>query len=132
MKRSLFIVGAVALALLIPVAPLAAFGRDTDGSRMQARPMALDSSVSDRLAPPNDAVDWRYLRLSDARDVTLTVDAVPPSVSVEVNITNAMGKSIARGRTADGKFTTRRRLDPGLYYISVSASRPASYQLSVR
>lgn len=133
MKRPHIIATALLGAtLLMPVASLSAFGRDSDGSRMQARPLTFKASASDRLSPPNDAVDWRYVRLSDAHDVTLTVDSKPVGIAVEVTLTDAMGKTIARGRSSDGKYSTHRRLDPGLYYIAVSANRAVSYTLTVR
>ena len=109
-----------------------ALGRDSDGSRMQARPMEVGESATDRLAPPSDAIDWRYVRVSSADDVTLNVKADPAGVKVEVMITDAMGKSMTRGKTRDGNYTTRRRLEPGLYYIAVSAPRAARYSISLR
>ena len=111
--------------------PAYANGRDADGSRMQARPLTLGDPVSDRIAPPVDSVDWRYLRLSDPTDVTFEV-RVASGTSARVTLTDAMGKTITRASTNDGSFSTRRRLDPGLYYVSVSATGPVSYKLTAR
>lgn len=98
---------------------------------MQARPHRLGESARDELSPPADNVDWRYIRLGDAADVTIEL-STNSGASVRVTLTDAMGKSIAGASTTDGKFTTRRRLDPGLYYIAVSSKSAVSYSLSVR
>ena len=132
MKRTHVIAAALVAALIAPVTPASAFARDADGSRMQARPIALNSAARDRLAPPSDAVDWRYFRLTEAHDVTVAVEGTPKSVALSITLTDAMGKSLVRGRTSNGSYTTRRRLDPGLYYLSVSATAAASYEISVR
>lgn len=132
MKRLHLIAAALVCALLVPVSSTDALGRDADGSRMQARPLSLGSTATDRLTPPRDAVDWRYVRLKQAGDTTVSVQSKPSNVTVRVSITNAMGKSITRGSTSNGSYTTRRRLDPGLYYISVAAGSAASYSLTVK
>lgn len=132
MKRLHLIAATLLCALIVPVGSSEALGRDSDGSRMQARPLVFGSSASDRLSPPRDAVDWRYIRLKEGSDVTLSLEAKPANVNVRVSLTDAMGKSITRGSTSGGKFTTRRQLDPGLYYISVAAGSAVSYSLSVR
>lgn len=121
------------LGLSLPAIDVAAFGRDTDGSRMQARPISAGSSDDDRLSPPNDSIDWRYFRLSDASDITVTVTGAPKGVSLDIVLTDAMGKTITRGSTGkSGTFRTQRRFDPGLYYVSVSASSTVSYKITVR
>ena len=132
MKRSRIPALALLAVLLVWTSNSAASGRDSDGSRMQARPHSLGSSDSDRLSPPNDAVDWRYLRLKEAKTVELSVSVTPPEASVDVVMTNAMGKSLYRGKTSGGSLSTSRRLDPGLYYVSVSSSRSVSYTISLK
>ncbi len=132
MKHRHLIVIVLLGILTFPAATTSALARDSDGSRMQARPLAVGASASDRLSPPNDAVDWRYIRLAAAEDVTLTVDTTPANAVVDVTLTDAMGKSIARGKSSGGTYTSRRRLDPGLYYIAVSSSADVAYRIAVQ
>jgi len=132
MSRHRKIVAAVLLLGLLGGSSAFASGRDSDGSRMQARPHEPGERAQDQLSPPSDNVDWRYFRLSEASDVTIEVDANPGSAAVKVTITDAMGKSITSVVTSDGKVTTRRRLDPGLYYVAVSCTTSVAYTLSIR
>jgi hypothetical protein len=131
MKR-IFLPLLIAVTTLVWTSDLAAFGRDADGSRMQARPHKLGTSSTDHLSPPKDSVDWRYVRLPKSQDVTFSVKSRPPSASLRISITNAMGRNVFEGSTQRGSFTTRRRLDPGLYYVSVSSNTAASYTISIR
>lgn len=131
MKRTLLSLLMLA-ATLVWTSDLSAFGRDADGSRMQARPHKLGASSSDRLSPPKDSIDWRYVRLSKSDDVSFSVKSKPATHGVRITITDAMGKRIAGGTTQNGSFDTRRRLDPGLYYVSVSSSAAVSYTISIR
>lgn len=132
MKHRIVVIAALLGTLVFPTASTNALGRDADGSRMQARPLTPGSSENDRLSPPNDAVDWRYFRLSSSADVTITVETTPGTLSVDVTLTDAMGKSISRGKTAGGTYTSRRRMDPGLYYLAISAARPVAYRVGIR
>ena len=109
-----------------------AFGRDADGSRMQARAMSKGSSVSDRLSPPADVVDWRYVRLKEAGVLQVSLKSKPAKSSVRVNLTDAMGKSLGSASTKKGSASLRQKADPGLYYISVSANQATTYTLTVR
>lgn len=122
----------VVIAAMMAPATLYGSGRDSDGSRMQARPIALGSSNNDRLSPPADPVDWRYVRLANAHNLRVSVTTQPASATATVTLTDAMGKSLVRGQTSGGTFETRRQLDPGLYYIAVAASRPLQYTISVQ
>lgn len=107
-------------------------GRDPDGSRMQARPIAMGATAEDRLSPPGDSIDWRYVRLADAADVTFTLAATPSNVTLRFTLTDARGNAVIRESSSRGALTVRRSLDPGLYYLSVSAGAAASYKLTVR
>lgn len=132
MKRVHAIAALFAVAGLLAPTSLFGSGRDSDGSRMQARPIALNATASDRLSPPGDPVDWRYVRLTSTHDLRVTVTTQPASSVANVTVTDAMGKSIERGQTRNGSFEARHNVDPGLYYIAVASSRPLQYTITVR
>lgn len=132
MKRALaIIVGAVLLAAAFSQTA-SANARDPDGSRMQARQISVGSATRDRLAPPRDSVDWHYFKLSSAREVTISLTGKPGSVTASMRVTNAVGKSVGGSNTQNGSASMTRRLDPGIYYVSVSSSNALSYTLSVK
>ena len=106
-------------------------GRDADGSRMQAREQKLGASATDRLAPPGDAVDWRYVRVTKDQDLEIRL-TTKGDRAARVQVTNAVGKPIMEGATQKGQLTLTRRVDPGLYYFAVSATAPVEYSISVR
>lgn len=106
--------------------------RDADGSRMQAREHKIGSTVSDRLAPPSDTVDWRYVRVAKAHDLALSLTSKPADKPVRLQVTNAVGKPIMEGATQKGQLSLSRRLDAGLYYVAVSSSGKAEYSLTIR
>lgn len=134
MTKHSIITAAMVLGLVLLAMPmqLGAMGRDADGSRMQARELALGGTDSDTLSPPSDAVDWRYLRLSDGHRLVVEVSVSPSSVPVSVQLTSAVGDRIASATSSKGKATLSTQLDPGLYYVSVSASAAARYTISLR
>lgn len=134
MKRTRLMIACalVATTALVGVEDAGAFGRDADGSRMQARSAELGSSYTDTLSPPGDSVDWRYVRISSAAVVTATVRCDPSSSSARITMTDSVGKTIARSSTRDGTGSIKKRLDPGLYYISVSSDANLRYTFSLR
>ena len=134
MTKHGFITAATALGVVVAAMPaqLGAVSRDADGSRMQAREMALGAADSDALSPPSDAVDWRYLRLSEAHRLVVEVNGAPASVPVTVQLTSAVGDRIAQASSSKGRATLSTQLDPGLYYVSVSASADLRYTMSLR
>jgi hypothetical protein len=123
---------ALSILLLMCIAtPLGAHARDADGSRMQASEVALGKSVSDSLSPPRDSVDWRYFRLKSGSDVSIEVSG-SRDVRVKIQLTTATGKMVAETTTAEGKGRLSQKLDPGLYYVSVSAPAATEYKLTIR
>lgn len=132
MTRALAIfLGAILIAAAIGQSA-SANARDPDGSRMQARQIAPGSSTRDTLSPPNDSVDWHYFKLSSAKTVEIGLSASPSSSPASIRITNAVGKTIGGSGTRNGKASFAQRFDPGVYYVSVSSSKPLSYTLSVK
>ena len=134
--RAPVIVGA-ALALAgaawLVVTPRTGFAeaRDADGSRMQARSMMLGSSQSDSLAPPRDGVDWRSFKVSGAKAIKISLSHTPASASLSLSLTDARGTSVASASSSAGKVTLAKTLQPGIYYLSVSARARADYTLRV-
>lgn len=108
------------------------FSRDPDGSRMQARSIKVGATESDSLSPPKDSVDWRYVRLGSPKVLNLKVSSKPSSTRVRVTLTDSVGKNLQVATSSEGSLSISERIDPGLYYISVSANAPVRYSLSVR
>lgn len=107
-------------------------GRDADGSRMQAREQKLGSSVQDRLSPPSDTVDWRYVRVTGSHDLEIRLSGKPADKSLRIQVTNAVGKPIMEGATQKGQLVLSRKVDPGLYYVAVSANGLAEYTITIK
>ncbi len=126
------------LALLIALLGLTWSGvvtgasRDADGSRMQAREQKLGTSVKDRLSPPNDTVDWRYVRVTGSHELDIRLVGKPADKSLRVQVTNAVGKPIMEGATKNGQLSLSRKVDPGLYYVAVSANGLAEYTITIK
>lgn len=105
--------------------------RDADGSRMQAREQRLGSTISDRITPPNDSVDWRYVRIAKAQSLGVRV-TTRGEKQARVQVTNAVGKSIMDGSTQKGRLSLSRPVDPGLYYVAVSSNVSVEYSITLR
>lgn len=116
------------LLFILPVA-LDARSRDADASRMQARKVAFPSSHSDSLAPPEDRVDWTYFKLSQSSRVSISVEFDTPNVGGRLILAGATGRE--RASAADENARLNESLEPGVYYVSVSSSKPTSYKLSI-
>ena len=106
----------IALAVTLTAVYASSNARDADGSRMQARSHDLGDQAVDRLAPPSDVVDWRYVRLKEAG---------------VLQVTSATGTKVFTGSTKKGEFKTSKKLEAGLYYISVASRDAVNYELTV-
>lgn len=106
--------------------------RDADGSRMQARSMKVGSTQRDSLMPPRDRVDWRSFKLSQGKGVSIAINHKPPKAAVAVRLTDSRGQELGVARTRGGRAVLTRRLEPGIYYISVSSRARVSYSLSLK
>jgi hypothetical protein len=120
----------VASTLLLAASEADGRGRDSDGSRMQARKVSLGSKHSDSLSPPDDRVDWRYFKLDEARSVTVSLRASPEDVPVGLVVTSATGSKLGSETSSNGKAAVSRSLQPGLYYVGVSSKKAAKYRIS--
>ncbi len=118
------------LAVTLP-GGVQAHGRDANGSRMLARSIAFPSSHDDHLAPPGDAVDWRFFQLSRAANVAIDVSFSARDADGAVHLTGATGRDIASASARGAKVSVTRRLAPGVYYVSVAARTHTGYTLSL-
>lgn len=109
-----------------------AFGRDTDGSRMQARHVSLGSTIRDNLMPPKDRVDWRAFKVTRAKSVTIAGQHKPAGARMVIALVNSRGQQVASATSNGGKVTLSQMLKPGVYYFSVSSDARMSYRLNVR
>lgn len=119
------------VGLSAPAAP-SAKSRDADGSRMQARKIAYPSVHTDELSPPTDRVDWRYFKLGEAADVSVSVAFDVAEASGSVRLTSATGRELALADAASGAASVDQKLEPGVYYVSVQTSAASAYTLTVR
>jgi hypothetical protein len=125
------LIGCLSLLLGAPV-ELDAKSRDSDASRMQARKIDAPSSHTDSLNPPDDRVDWRYFKLSEAARVSLSVKFDSDVRGGELGLAGATGPEMATVRVEQRSATIDQRLDPGVYYVRVQAETKAGYRIAVR
>ena len=119
------------LALVLVAGPGWAEGRDSDGSRMQARKVKVGASESDSLSPPSDKADWRYFKLDSTKSVTISVNASVDKATISVSMTSATGKSIVSSRATGSPVTVQKELDPGIYYFSVESNHATDYTVQI-
>jgi hypothetical protein len=133
-RAGTFIAGVLTtIALLMLASPqLLASGRDSDGSRMQAKRVDVGASESDSLSPPNDQADWRYFKLDARKSVDISVSGVAEKANVELVLTTATGSNIEATTASRGSASLKATLDPGIYYFSVSAKGSTKYTVEVR
>lgn len=131
-RRVRAIVGAGIVVGVLAVATLAvAQGRDADGTRMQARQLAIGATHSDRLSPPADREDWFFVRIDAATDLRVSVRARPSGASLRLELQGATGDRLASATTGEGSAVVSQRVNPGIYYMKVSGDE-ARYDLSVQ
>ncbi len=131
-SRAVLSVLAIGALCVVGGAEVEANARDADGSRMQARAMKLGQTQKDTLMPPRDRVDWRSFKLDKAQSVSVSVKGKPASATVRVELTDSRGSSVQSTSFSGGSATLNADLEPGVYYVSVSASARVSYSISAR
>jgi hypothetical protein len=107
--------------LALPSPDAHAQSRDPDGSRIKARFQALGTTQHDLLKPPADAIDWRTFKITEPIQLRVKVVSEPAKTHVRVELTDGRGRSLAQSSGAGGTSLSH-KLEPGLYYVSVSAS----------
>ncbi len=123
---------ATTLILLLISSTAFSNARDSDGSRMQARAVALGKTIKDNIRPPGDAVDWYYFRLEKEREVKLSLN-IKSKKEARLTLSDTVGKSILQNRTKAQRLTMKtQKLKPGIYYVSVSAKSAFSYSLLIK
>ncbi len=122
----------VAAAILAFALPAFSQERDSDGTRMQARQVELDSTHSDRLDPPDEQADWRMIRLDEESEIKLELNVRPSNVSADLTLTNATGEELQVETTSGSNATIERTLLAGIYYIAVKSDDSLRYELSIR
>lgn len=127
-------VACVAGVFLVASASTYAFAsaRDADGSRMQARSFKLGTTQKDHLMPPRDRVDWRSFKLDKAKTVTISVSSKAGKAGLGVSLTDARGKSLGKAAAPKGSAKIQKKLEPGIYYVAVTAKGKAAYSISIR
>lgn len=121
----------VTSALFLVSSSVFSNARDADGSRMQARSHSLGDQATDRLAPPSDRVDWRYVRVKKAANVKFKVNSQPASATVRLAVTSATGKKVLSQSSKKGSLRASKKLQPGLYYVSVGSKESVNYDLTI-
>ena len=121
-----------ALCGLLIASPALAESRDADGSRLQARSIALGSTQRDTLSPPRDNTDWLSFKVPAGANVTISLNHKPETASVQLSLTDARGQSVASSTSQRGAASLRQRLEPGIYYLSISSNTNVSYSVTVQ
>lgn len=122
---------AAACVLVGLVGAVSAAGRDADGSRMQARALAIGQAATDSLAPPDDRIDWKYFQVAKRRGVRISVRSLDEGRSVSVSLYSAAGDEIARTSAGPSGASLSRDLAPGVYYLGLQASAGVRYRVQV-
>lgn len=99
--------------------------KDLDGQRTGAHAITLGKADKDRLNPPQDEVDWSYLKLQSAGTLTIRVDADGP---VKIQITDASGTQL-KELEGKGDLTASLKAEAGIYYIAISSTTRVQYTL---
>jgi len=120
-----------ALGLSVWLLPAVSEARDSDGSRLGAQEHALGSTHGGALTPPEDGVDWRYIKVEETRTVSFAVEVDPAEEVAELTLTRATGDEIDSTSSENGDGDFERELEPGLYYLKIGASAPISYSLTI-
>ena len=121
----------VVFAFSVVAVPHPAQARDPDGSRLKANEQQLGSSHDDTINPPEDRADWRYVQIKEAATVRFSLDTRPEETTATLRITRATGEELDSVKTSEGRATVERQLEPGLYYLEVTAHSQISYTLHV-
>lgn len=119
------------MAMLVVAFPASSQERDSDGTRMQARHVQLESSHQDALNPPDEKADWRLIRLEEETPLTLKLDVKSEGRSARLTLTGATGTELKQKTTEEGSVTIGKTLQAGIYYIAVEAEQPLRYELSI-
>ncbi len=114
--------------LLMPAEPDA---RDADESRLGAEEHPLGTSHNGDLAPPDDEVDWRYIKVEQAETVSFSLAVSPEKKAGTLTLTRATGDELDQAETDEGSVEFDSKLSPGLYYVKVAASAKIDYTLSI-
>ncbi|TXD38125.1 hypothetical protein FRC98_04300 [Lujinxingia vulgaris] len=131
-RRIRMVVGVGVLGAVLAMGTLAmAQGRDADGTRMQARQIAVGESHSDRLSPPQDREDWYFVRVDAAVELQVSVRVRPASAALRLEMQGATGDRLAVATSEQGSAVVTQRVNPGIYYVQVSGGE-ARYEMSVR
>lgn len=122
---------AITAMVILLAMPVMAQDRDSDGSRMQARPAALGQTYDDDLSPPSDSADWRMIRLEDRTTITLRLSPRPADATATLILTGSTGNELASERTGRSAATIESTLDAGIYYVAVESSQSLRYELQI-
>jgi hypothetical protein len=128
-RAAWFIVWTAALFMSVPVS---ARSRDADGSRLQARHVALGDTIKDSLSPPRDREDWRSFRVTEGKSVKLSLSHQPTKGRVTLTLVSSNGGELGRATSREGAASLAQKLKPGVYYVSVASASRVKYSLSVR
>lgn len=129
------------MLLLVGVAVLSVFvggadETDEDGTRMRAPQIEVPSSHDDELTPPEDTEDWRYIVLEKSKELQVTLEAISEESRLRLRIDRASGDEVFSGETKSrgeaARVTFEQTLEPGIFYLEVSADQTASYRLTLK
>jgi len=111
--------------------PAESTARDSDESRLGATEHPLGTSAEGELAPPEDDVDWRYIKVEEPRTIAFSLEVEPEGKDTTLTLTRATGDELEEVAADTGSAEIETELQPGLYYIQISASSAIEYTLTI-
>lgn len=118
--------------VLFLASPVWSQERDSDGTRMQARRVVVGSTFQDSLSPPQDRADWRMIRLEEGQVVAIRLEVKTKGAQARLTLTGATGDRIEAGDASAQAASISRKLEAGIYYISVESGQALRYELAIR
>lgn len=133
MSSTRLVISALAgLFVLFLALPVWSQGRDSDGTRMQARRVEVGSTFKDSLSPPEDRADWRMIRLEEGRTIAIELAVTTKGAQARLTLTGATGDRIETEVARVKPASISKVLEAGIYYIAVESSEALDYELSIR
>ena len=122
---------AVVMCAAMVTAVVPAKQQDSDGTRLQARPVDLGTVHTDRLDPPGEEADWRMVQLEERHTLQLQLDIRTGGRNATLTLTDAAGEPIADDTAGDQSADIEEQLEAGIYYIAVESTESLTYELRI-
>lgn len=127
--RPLFVLLSLAI-LLAACGPGLDENTGGDGTRGEARAVAVDAAIDDRVSTDQgDGTDWKKFELDDAAKVTVRFWWDEPGVNVSITLRDELGQKLTAMKHAPGQREEALgpiKLKGGSYFLEIAATGGAS------